>query len=113
MKQDKIMLLLSKVLKGYGVSISYRSIEQDVNTHPEYPSMQSISDTLDGWKVKHVVMQLTLEKLRALDVPVIAHLKRGEFIRVTQITDSSVHYCNAKGREKLKALRTSSRNGRE
>jgi hypothetical protein len=30
--------------------------------------MQCISDALDEWKVKNVVLNLTMEKLRALDV---------------------------------------------
>jgi len=60
--------------------------------------MQSISDALDFWKVKHTVMQLTLEKLRALDAPVIAYLKKNEFVWVTQITDSHVHYIKLTGR---------------
>jgi len=72
--------LLFKVLKAYNVSVTYRTIEREVNTHPKYPSMQCISDALDGWKVKNVVMNLTVEKLHALDVPVIAHLKKGELI---------------------------------
>ena len=104
MSRDKFIPLVFRVLKDYGVSITLRSIEQEVNTHPEYPSMQSISDALDRWKVKHIVMQLTLEKLRALDVPVIAHLKQGEFIWVTQITDSAVHYWSATDKEKVETL---------
>ena len=48
--------LLFKILKAYGVSITYSSIEQEVSLHPEYPSIQCISDVLDGWKVKNVVM---------------------------------------------------------
>jgi len=46
------------------------------------------------------VMQLSLEKLRALNVPVIAHLKRGEFIWVTQIDETKVVFCDSSGKEK-------------
>ena len=96
--------LLFKVLKAYNVSVTYRTIEREVNTHPKYPSMQCISDALDGWKVMNVVMNLTVEKLHALDVPVIAHLKKGEFIWVTQVTDSNVQYWSANGNEKTESL---------
>ena len=101
---DNIASLLFKVLKAYDISITYSSIEHEVSRHPEYPSMQSISDALDGWKIKHVVLQLTVEKLIALEVPVIAHLKKGEFIWVTQIADSKVHFWSEKGKEKTKSL---------
>jgi len=101
---NQIINLISNVLKGYKVPVSYRTIEQEINTHPEYPSIQSISNALDSWRVKNVVMELTLEKLRALDVPVIAHLKQGEFVWVTQVTESEVYYTSASGKEKVKSL---------
>ncbi len=96
-----IVNLLSKVLTIYKVPVSFRTIERVILTHPGYPSMQCISDTLDSWKVKHVVMKLSLEKLRALDVPVIAHLKRGKFVWVTQVTETEVFFWNASGTKKV------------
>ena len=92
--------LLFKILKAYGVSITYSSIEQEVSLHPEYPSMKCISDILDKWNVNNVVMNLTLDKLRALNVPVIVHLKKGVFIWITQIDDSKVYFWSATGKEK-------------
>jgi len=73
--QENILKLLMKILKIYGIQVSHQSIEQTILTHPAYPSMQCISDALDGWQVKHVVLNLTMEKLRALEVPVLAHLR--------------------------------------
>ena len=92
--------LLYRVFKAYNIPITYHTIEQTVLTHSEYPSMQSVSDAFDLWKIKHVVAKLTIEKLQALDVPVIAHLKRGGYIWVTQITDTKVYFCDASGKEK-------------
>jgi len=100
---NQLSKLLFKVLKDYNIPITRRSIELEVNTNPEYPSMQCIFDALNRWKVKHTVMQLTLEKLIALDVPVIAHLKKGEFIWITQIDDSKVYYWSANDKEKTKS----------
>ena len=98
--------LLYAVLKVYGVKVTYQTIDQTLNTHPEYPSMQSVSDALDSLKVKHVAFRPSLEKLQALDVPVITFVKRGksfrmkdEYILITRITDAKVHYRNAGGRE--------------
>ena len=92
--------IIRKVLKFHHISVSYKIVEQTIKTHPAYPSMQCLSDALDRWKVRHLVMKISLEKLRALDVPVIAHLKRNEYVWVTQITDSEVHFWNASGKEK-------------
>ena len=53
---------LFKVLKVYGVSITQHTLTTTIYTHPEYPSMQCISDALDSWKVRHVVAKFTLKK---------------------------------------------------
>ena len=100
---DNITKLLFKALKAYNIPITYRTIEQAVKTHPEYPSMQSISDALDSWKVKHVVLKLTLEELQVLDVPVIAPLRKREYIWLTRLTDSKVHYWSVSGKEKIES----------
>jgi len=89
---NQLAKLLYKVLKAYGISITYHTIKSVVYTHPAFPSMQCISDAFDSWKVKHVVLKLSFEELRSLNVPVIAYLKQGEFVWITQITDSNVHY---------------------
>jgi len=73
---NNLAQLIFKTLKAYGVSITEHTIEKTILHHPEFPSIQSVSDALDSWKVKHVVMKLSLEKLRTLDVPVIAPMKR-------------------------------------
>jgi len=88
---DNIAKLLYKILKLYNVSITKRAIQQTILTHPDYPSILCISDALDGWKVKHVVMRLTIEKLQDLDIPVIAQMKKGNYVWVTRITDSKVY----------------------
>ena len=65
--------LIYHIFRLCDIPVSSKAIERTLLTHPAYPSMQSISDALDSWKVKHVVVRLSLDKLRALD----AHLKRG------------------------------------
>jgi len=95
---NNLAKLLYKVLKAYGVSVTQHTVEQTLKIHPEYPSMQSVSDALDSWKIKHVVLKLSLEKLRTLDVPVIAPLKK-EYILVTKVTDSKVCYSTASGKK--------------
>ena len=100
---SRLYQLLFKVLKAYGISITQHTITQTVLAHPDYPSIRCISDALDRWKVKHVVLKLSLERLRALDIPVVAPLKKGEYVWVTRITDSKVHYWSNSGKEKVES----------
>ena len=96
-----LVKLLIKAMKAYEVPITHKTVEQTVLTHPEFPSMQSISDAFDSWKVKHVVLKLTLEKLRTLDVPVISSLNNSEYIWINKVTDKEVHYWGASDKEKV------------
>lgn len=50
---DKLVKLLSKVLNAYNIPVSYHTIENVITTHPEYPSIQCISDAFDKWRIKH------------------------------------------------------------
>ena len=101
---NHISKLLLKALNDYGIKMTYNTIAQTILTHPAYPSMQCISDALDGWKIKNVVMELTTEQLRALNVPVIAHLNKGVFIWITQVTDTQVHYWSVTEKQKTKSI---------
>ena len=92
--------LLYKVLKEYSVLITYTTIEQEIKTHPDYPSMQTISDALNSWKIKHVIIKLTLEKLRMLDVPVLAFMNNSEYVWVRMVTESEVYFWNTSGKKK-------------
>ena len=93
--------LIYKFLKAYGVSITKQEIEKAIYTHPYYPSLRCISDALDSLKVKYLVLKLSLEKLLALDIPVIAPLKKGEFVWVTSVTNTKVTYRSGTGKEKI------------
>ena len=97
---DNAVKLLFNIFKAYDIPITCHTIEQTIKTHPAYPSILSVSDALDGWNIKHAVLKLSFEKLRALDIPVIAHLKKEEYVWVTQITDSKVYYWDSSDREK-------------
>lgn len=99
---DNIAKLLFRVFREYDIPVTCDTIERSLNTHPDYPSIRSISDAMDDWKIKHVVMKLTLEKLRTLNVPVITFLKNGEYIWITKISDSNVSFQTSSGKKRNK-----------
>ena len=48
---NNLSKLLFKVLKAYDVSINYRTVDNEIKSNSEYPSMKCVSDALDSWKV--------------------------------------------------------------
>ena len=73
---NNLSKLIFKFLKSYGVRITNRTIEQTIFKHPEYPSMQCISDAFDSWRIKNIVAKVSIEAIREMRAPTIAHLKR-------------------------------------
>jgi uncharacterized membrane protein len=58
--------------------------EETLLRHPQYPSLQSISDSLQKWGFDNAALHLVPEQLAELPFPFIAHLveDRGKFISV-------------------------------
>ena len=100
MSKESVTKLVFKILRMYDIRVAYHTVDQTLRMHPEYPAMQSISDALDSWKVKHVVLKLSLEKLYLLGVPVMAQMKKGEYVWISQVSDTKVRFLNASGRKK-------------
>ena len=42
--KNNLSKLLFYIFKSYNIPVTYRTIEQKLKTHPEYPSMQSIPE---------------------------------------------------------------------
>lgn len=92
---NHIIDVLIRLLKFYRIRIDAGAIEATILSHPDYPSIKCISDALDYWNIKHAVFKPGLEKLHALGIPVIAHLKQGEFVWVELVTETNVYYRQA------------------
>lgn len=59
-------------------------IQQLLNSHPNYPSLLSITDTLDELGIENTAIQIEKDQLREMPVPFLAHLNGngGEFVIV-------------------------------
>jgi uncharacterized membrane protein len=82
------------LVRQLGIKVSASAIKTQIDNHPDYPSILSISDSLRHWKVDNIAIQADKEKLNDLPLPFIAHLKKqgGSFITVTNVTNTDVVY---------------------
>ena len=80
-KPDTILYGWLKKLK---ISVSKNYIRQQLNSHPDYPSLLSITDTLDELGIDNTAIQIEKEQLPEMPVPFVAHLNSngGEFVIV-------------------------------
>lgn len=61
--------------------------------HPDYPSLLSLSDALNTWKVNNAAARIPKENIAQLPLPFIAHTYAGgNFALVTAADDKTIHY---------------------
>lgn len=71
------------------VRVSETSITKELEEHPDYPSLLSISDVLKNYGVENLAVHLTLDKLSQLPVPFLVPLKneKGKLIMFSVVKE--------------------------
>lgn len=65
------------ILKKLKVNIPKSILAQDLEYHPDYPSMLSISDVFRSYGVDNVVVRASIDAVRDFDGPCIVPIKLG------------------------------------
>jgi len=76
-------------LTALNIPVSRRFFRKRVASHPDYPSLLSISDTLDQLGIPHGVARLEKEQLETLTFPYVLHMEKGngEYLVVNKEED--------------------------
>jgi len=95
-----------QLLKKLHVKITRATIAESIVSHPDYPSILSISDALNSWHVDNAVIGIEPEKLKELPLPFIAFIKTngGAFVAVTNIDNNNIFYLSGTSSEHSKPL---------
>ena len=92
--------VLSLLLKALKINVTNQTSKKCLTNHPDYPSLLSISDCLNEWKISNQAYQIPKAEYNAKDLefPLIAHLskKGGSFILIKEISDGVVYYSDEK-----------------
>ena len=86
-----------QLLKQLDVKVTNSSVNTTVLSHPDYPSLQCISDSLTQWNVENVALTLDKEKLEQYPLPFLAFIGRN-FRVITGITDDAILYLDEDGK---------------
>jgi hypothetical protein len=92
------------LLEELKIPVTRTAIIQQLEYHPDFPSLYSISDSLKKWNVDNIALQTEYKNLEELPVPFIAHTKKGggNFILVHSI-NGSINYIDEKGKLRKKS----------
>ena len=76
------------LLQESKIAVSHKYLEKLLLSHPDYPSLLSITDTLDKLGIESASLVVDKERLQEIPVPFLAHLnvKGNEFVVVNEIS---------------------------
>jgi hypothetical protein len=99
---SNVVSVFDLLIKRLQIPVSSFTIKNEVQNHPDYPSMLALSDCLTSWKVPNEAYQLDKEKyeIEELPFPFVAHLKilGGQFTLITNVKEGIVEFSNEKQR---------------
>lgn len=90
---DNAVIILHGLLRGLRARVTASTVSKTLLSHPDYPTILALSDALTEWHIDNAVIKFdTTEQLRELTTPFIAHLKRDQYILITNKTDKYITY---------------------
>lgn len=99
-KEENVVFVLQKAIKHFKIKVTKTTVKEFLLAHPYYPSLKSVCDALNKWKIENYPLSLELEAIKALEMPFIAHLKisGGQFVFVEGIRNSQVTFYTSEGK---------------
>ncbi|WP_419803532.1 vitamin K epoxide reductase family protein [Mucilaginibacter sp.] len=95
-KQPNLDETLINLLKHSGISVDAETVTNELNTHPDYPSLLAITDVAANFGLSCVGYRISKEDLLKVPCPFIANMDKdgSEFMFVTGVTTESVSVNN-------------------
>lgn len=105
----EVLLQLSKV------RVTRRTLREKLWQHPDFPSLASLSDTLDELNVTHLATRLTPERLQEIPLPAIAFLEieGGLLVPIRTVSTHTIEWLHTKRAGSANRWQTSRPNGVE
>jgi uncharacterized membrane protein len=102
--QHNAIAVVQRLIRHYQLPISNETIIEKLVTHPEYPSLKSICDSLNEWNIINYPMRLDIDELRETGSPFIAHINDGKekLAFVPKLNgQSKITYFDSPGKSKI------------
>ncbi|WP_345228207.1 vitamin K epoxide reductase family protein [Hymenobacter koreensis] len=95
MNADSSSECLVTLVKQLGIPVTKRGIFEELGKHPDHPSLLAISDVLHTWGATNNAYKVSVEQLRDIPAPFIAHtlIKGADFLLIKKIDGKKIT-CN-------------------
>ncbi|WP_431214778.1 hypothetical protein ACQ86N_08480 [Puia sp. P3] len=77
-----------------GVKVNYATVDETLQSHPNWPSLLCISDSLSKWRIPNAAGRIDKEEINQLSVPFLAPVRDldSPFAIVKDVTETEVVY---------------------
>lgn len=96
MEKDNTTWVLSLLVEELRIPVTRQSIHEELQKHPDFPSLLSISDVLNNWNIPNASYQLAFEQLADVPIPFIAYFEDG-FAVVNRLNKKQALVSNERG----------------
>ena len=77
-ENQHISFTVFRYIKELKIPLSFSSFTGSLETHPDYPSLLSITESLKKWKIDSLAIKIEPEKLDDLPTPFLAYINDNE-----------------------------------
>lgn len=105
-QHNNVEAVLTRLLRKLSVNVTVDAIISELEKHPDYPSLLSISDVLNNFRIENSAFRISVDDLEDVQAPFIAHVnvEDGEVILIDKIENSVIFFSNEKGNRQKVAL---------
>lgn len=91
---ENLLASVQNLLYQLEVSVTPVTVKKSLESHYDYPSLQSLKDTLADWNIESMAVQLQEDRLPDISLPSIVQLDQyqGYFVVLTSVDKGKVNY---------------------
>lgn len=92
--EDNTISVIQRAIKYFQIPVTRNSVKESLKSHPYYPALKSICDTLQEWNVEQYALKYKPEDILEISAPYIVHFNNGggQIAFVSEIKNDLVTY---------------------
>ncbi|HQG37246.1 MAG TPA: vitamin K epoxide reductase family protein [Bacteroidales bacterium] len=93
-REDNTVSVVQRAIRHFRIPVTKSSVKEALKSNSYYPTLRSICDVLNEWKIEHYPLKYEPEEIRELPAPYIVHFNvgGGKLAFVSKTGDDIVTY---------------------
>jgi uncharacterized membrane protein len=93
-KEDNTVEVVQRAIKYHRIRVTKATIRETLKTHPHYPSLLSVCEAFNEWKVENYPLKFNEDEILSLSPPFIIHFKdrNGQLAFVFGMKDNKISF---------------------